>query len=166
MASDLQANVSAVLNGCVTNSTDIRCLTETDINVTITPSLIKSPHWLDSAYWITWVSFDLFLNSALCFVGIVCAGLALAVLCQKQKQQREVSSVFFLQRTFVVTDLSFLVISVYTAVFDAGYRFHVYEHSSQLDRANHKFVLHIFQSLDVGNTILDVCLIAIIAIDR
>ena len=166
MASDLPANVSAVLDGCVTNSTDIQCLTETDINVTITSSLNKSPHWLDSAYMITLASFGVFLNSALCFVGIVCAGLALAVLCQKQKQQREVSSALFLQRTLVVSDLSFLAMFVYTGVVVSGYKFRVYKYSSQLDRVNQYFARHILYSVETGISTVNVFVITIIAVDR
>ena len=165
MDSDPKAILSA-LDRCSTNTTDeLQCFEEVAENVTSSLQRMKTRHWLDKASWITCVSFSLLLDSISCFVGIVCTCVALAVLCQRTKSQRKLSSALFLQRTLVVTDLCCVLIHI-SRVISSGYRYHVYEYSSRLDRYNQYFAWHVSVSLETGFGTASVWLAAIIAIDR
>ena len=165
MASDLQANVSAAFDWCITKYTDyeeqLMCLNEAFVSPPTTRR-----HWLDSAYAITAVSFGVFLDSASCFVGIFCAFLALVVLCHTKKKRGKVSSFLFLQRTLVVTDLCFMVNYVFAHIVDNCYHYGAYKYASPLQEANHWFALTILRSVEKCITTVSVWLITIIAIDR
>ena len=159
-----EPNVNGAPEWCMSNYNGSQCLTaQTGENITIATPI---PHWLDNAFTITWVSFSLFLDAVSCFVGIVCACLALTVLCQKRKQQCEVSSALFLQRTIVVTDLCFLVIWVCTDIVYNGFSNHVYRYASFLDEANHLFAMKFLNSAGIFTAEVSVWLVTVITIDR
>ena len=166
MEFDLQALLSAI-DRCSTNSTDeLQCLEEDAQNASRVLQHLKIRHWLDRACWITGFSFSLFVVRFIsCFVGIVCTCVALAVLCQRTKTQRHMSSALFLQRTLVVADLCCVLIHISRVIF-SGYRYQVYEYSSRLDRFNQDFAWHVLYSVETGLRTADVWLVAIIAIDR
>ena len=162
MASGLQA--SEALDWCVTTYTEIQCLTEAGKNVSNDSSHIKEHYWLDNPYTITWVSLSVFLDSVSCLVGLVCALLTLAVLCCGKKQQRNVTSALFLQRTMVVLDLCFLVTCVYSRIVYNGYLHRVFQYA--LDKVNHQFAWLISYSIEKCIVMVSVWLIAIITVDR
>ena len=169
MASNVPANVSAVNVSasrywCLINDTEIQRLIEAARNMT--DASPARPHWLDNAYKIAWTSMSVFLDSISCFVGIVCACLALVVLFQRKRQQGNVSSALYLQRAMVVVDLCYLLTCVYSWIIYNGYYHHIFHYASSRDRYNHRFAFKIFYSAEDCIAMISVWLIAIITIDR
>ena len=165
MASQIHDNVSAILVNCrLSNVTDYNNQT-----LCVDDDFGRYP-WPNDFYTIPRFTAWVLVDSTLCVVGMLCAGLALLVLCQSKKQQCNLPSFLFLQRTMVVTDLCFLLSYIcsliLTVLFDKGYVDDVYLSNSSVVGRNYRFVEYVLGSVKRCVEMICVWLIAIIAIDR